>query len=451
MHERTQRGIARLMFVLCCAVPTSITLAVVVMMATPWYAGRVRRSAEAELSRATGLVVQIGRFTRTSPSTIRIDELRILEPETQAEVAYVRQLDWVDRDDEVSILLRQPKLQSATLPSAWRLIHDRFLCRPEQTGRPIRFAANDLTIADGPSSGMTLTDVDAWIEPEPDAVQAVILCMLATSGSDASRDGTPIDITIRRDRSGQTPTTEWTIDTHDNALPCTTLAKYLDGPMGRLGAAATFSGSMRWHLEADRWWIDLGTSHIDGLSLDRISEKQPHRFSGTGRLDFERCRIEPRRSVDIAGTFTASDGQIGRSLLASAHMNLGFDVRVPPGTEDLQYDRIAMRFSLLDTELRINGICHTEQGYTSFPEGIAMHAGGFPLVRTDGLPLRSIALMTALAPSHSEMVPLSAQNAWLTDILIPPSRPMPHEPAAMRAKIRTAREYSGGPVTEQPL
>ncbi len=448
MHERTQRAISRLLFVLCCAVPTAITMMIVIVMATPWYDGRVRRAIQFELARDTGLSVEIGGFTRIAPSTIRIDELRLFEPETMREVAHVRQLEWVDRGDDISIMLRQPELQAATLESAWKLIHDRFLCRPEQTRVPIRFAANDLTIH-SLTNPMTLRDVDAWIEPEVNAVRASIECLPATS-----RGGTPISIKVRRDRGGETPATDWTLDTHENALPCSVLAEYLPDPIGSLGSGATFSGSLRWHLEQGKrgetpWWIDL-VGHFNGISLDRVFEKQSHHLSGLADLNLERCRIEPRRRVDLAGTLLASEGKIGRSLLGSVKQNLGFVVRAVEGTEDMAYDRIAIRFALNDTQLTLDGIANNEVGYSSFPAGVVMHANGYPIVGSGAQLLPSITLMSALAPSHSEMVPLSGQNSALMNLMIPPTRPMPQDAEAVRARIRTAKGYSGGPVTGQP-
>lgn len=449
MHERTQRGLARLMFVLCCAVPTCVTVLIVIAMATPWYANKVRSHVETELARDTGLIVRIGTYQRIAPSTVRIDDLRLIEPETNREVATVRQVDWVAGETEVSILLRQPELQSATLASTWRLLHDRFLCRPEHTGLPIRFAANDLTIHSS-SGAMTLRDVDAWVEPTADAVTATIECLPATATSE-----TPIQISVRRDRGGKIPSTDWTLDTHDTTLPCSALAEYLPGTTDRLGSGATFGGTMRWHTSADGWWVDV-VGQFAGVSLDRVFEKQTHHLTGTATIQLERGRIELGKRIDLAGTVRARDGQIGRSLLLAANRHLSFDIRVGEGQEDVAYDRIAMRFNVNDTQMTLDGICHTEMGYTSFPTGIVMHAGGYPQVRSGSQMLPSLALMSTLAPSHSIMVPVSGQNAGLIGVLIPPSRPMPIDhglddldPA--KARIRTARDWSGGPVTGQPL
>ena len=55
MHERTQRAMARLMFVFCCAIPTLVTISVIVFTWTPWYHHRCLSQIEAKLSDETGL------------------------------------------------------------------------------------------------------------------------------------------------------------------------------------------------------------------------------------------------------------------------------------------------------------------------------------------------------------------------------------------------------------
>ena len=70
MHERTQRAIARLLFVFTCAVPTAMTLIYVLITWTPWFSNRTLRVLEAEISLATRLEVQIGHYERLSPTRL---------------------------------------------------------------------------------------------------------------------------------------------------------------------------------------------------------------------------------------------------------------------------------------------------------------------------------------------------------------------------------------------
>lgn len=442
MHERTQRAIARLMFVFCCAVPTALTFACVLVTWTPWYYNWDLRTIESQLSSRMELIVEIEDFQRVSPSRIHLHDVRILEPENRLEVARVRRLEWVSGSERTSILLHQPELQSSQLEETWRVVHDRFLCRPGQTSLPFEVVCNDVTIHSRTGS-LPLRDVMAWIQPEENAVEATIQCMLANAGSDA-----PVDIKIRRDRSGETPWTNWTLHANGSPLPCSALAEYLP-IMENLGSDAEFNGTMRWQLTEDDWWIDLGGSTFSHVSLDRLFEQHAHRLSGTAEINFRRCRIEPFNDrSDIVGSITAKDGMVGRSLLISSHENLGFGVRLPEGTSDVEYDRLALEFDLNNSQLKLSGICHRELGY--IPNGIVMCQDGRALVQSSETTLDALKLITTIAPPHSVLVPLSKQTSWLMNIFVPPSRPLPRDEPAFPPRIRAMGETQGGPGITQP-
>lgn len=447
MHERTQRAVARLMFLFCCAVPTLITLCCVIVTWTPWYHHRVLASLSRELSRETGLIVQIGDFRRPAPGTLHLYTVRLLEPETRREVARVRELQWVSRSDEATILLHQPELQSSQLAGVWKLVHDRFLCRPEHIAVPMQIAGNDLTIHSR-TGALTLRDVDAWVRSDADGTEATIRCLPAIMQSEA-----PLTITIRRDRSEEIPATDWLLDTQGTALPCSAVAEFLPELQG-LGSGATFTGTFHWRQQADHWSIDLGGSRFEQISLDRLFEQHAHRLSGSASLQLERCRIEPHhRRSDIVGSVRARDGLVGRSLLISANQNLGFDLRFPDGWGDahgdIPFDRLAIGFNINSTQLRLDGLCRTEAGYESYPAGVVLLLNGYPLVHSSSSTLESLRAIATIAPPHSVPVPLANQTSWLTNIFLPPSRPLPTD-EGLPPRIRSAGTWEGGPAISQP-
>jgi hypothetical protein len=289
--------------------------------------------------------------------------------------------------------------------------------------------------------------VDAWIRPHDEAVEATIQAVPAISPPDS-----PISITARRDRSGEQPSTQWMLDTQGTALPCSALAEYLP-TLDSLGSDATFSGTMRWQMQSNQWWIDLGASRFDQISLDRLFEHHAHRMSGSATIRLERCRIEPHnRRSDIAGSLRASDGFVGRSLLMSVSRHLDFQVRLPQGlvdpSEDIPYDLIAIGFNINNTQLQLEGVCRTEVGYESFPD-VVLFLGGYPVVRSPGKTLDSLKLIAAMAPPHSVLVPVAKQTSWMTSVLIPPSRPLPRD-ERLPPRIRSAENWRGGPAIGQP-
>ena len=446
MHERTQRAIARLLFVFCCAVPTLLTSVCVLVTWTPWYHHRQLSQTAKAISSETGLIVELDDLEFPAPSRLHLFGVRVLDPETRHEIARVRELEWVTRDDGVSMLLHQPEIQSSELPDVWRLVHDRFLCRESHTSRPVRVAANDLTIH-SLTGALTLRDVDAWIRPNAEGVEATIQCLPAIS-----RRTAPVSLTVRRQRDGSRPETNCTLDTSGTPLPCSALAEYLP-TMARLGSDATFTGSIRWRPGAgldDPWWVDV-VGRFQQVSLDRLFESQVHRLSGMATVQLERCRIEPeKRKSDITGSIHATNGFIGRSLLDSASRHLGFQTRIPDGVSDARgdvpFDQLDLAFDVKDTQLELRGVCRPEMGY----HRVVALLGGMPIAHSSDQTLDSLNVIRAVAPSHSVLVPLAAQTRSLLKLFIPPSRPMP-EDASVPPRIHTAEAYDGGPTIQQPL
>lgn len=452
MHERTQRAIARMMFVFCCALPTAITMLVIVTTWTPWWHRRCLASIEADLSRQTGLVVRIDEFKRAAPSTISLYGVGVFEPETGREVASVREIRWARRGDEVSMLLQQPQLQSSELPHTWKMIHDRFLCRPDQTSGSVQFAANDLTIQ-SKTGPLTLVDVDAWIRPglEPNTVEASIQCLPAAAHMASLTPATPISIIVTRQRDGDEPSTSWVLNAGETALPCSALAEYMP-QLESLGSDATFAGTMAWTSYRDGWTIDLGGSRFEDISLGQWCEALPHRLTGTAAMILDRCRVSSRKQttevIDIAGSLRARDGLVGPSLLMSAREHLGF--AVAEFTEPvIGYDRLSLGFNLKGPLLQLVGICGTEIGFEALHSDVVLCAGGQALAESDNGWIQAARLQSLFAPEHSVMVPLSRQTSPLLNLLTPPSRPTTLRPSNP-PRIRTATPLQEEPSIYQP-
>jgi hypothetical protein len=405
-----------------------------------------------------------------SPGHTLLNQVQLTDPETGAAVATVRQVDWSIQDGRTHVLLQQPELHADTLNQTWDLLHDRFLCRPQHLTGSARVAATDLTIHSR-LSPITLRDVDAWIGPDlnsaglaspgqsssgvsPASVRATIECLMASpggSGADSSAATSPIQMTVLRDRSGPSPTTQWSLSTGGTALPCSAIAEYLPGHWSHLGTEAMFNGTVAGVTSISDWKLDLSGATLSNLSLDHIFANQPHRLSGTASIKLERCRLHPKQQlVDVSGSIHATHGLIASSLLDGAAKHLGFLVaELPSGATDIPYDCMAMRFSLNGPRMHVSGTCRHQHGYASLPTGVALCVGGMPLVQAPGSDVPAIRLMSVLAPVHSEMVPLAQQNQGLLPLLLPPRRAMPNlknqSPTAPR--ISGLNKYQGGPLT----
>ena len=439
MHERTMRAMARWLFVACCAVPTAGTMLAILTTWTPWYHGRCLRAMEAGLALRTGLTIRIGDFERFTPTSWRLSEVAVSDPETDRLIGEVRKLWWVRDGDNTVIRMSQPELQASATDQLWDLIHQRFLCRPEQTKTPVRFAADDLTIHSGTGS-RTLRDVDGYLRQSDQQVTAMFRCVPAEEPPAA--DGIVIEVV--RDRDAPSPRTRWSLQTGDIRLPISLFSNRW--PMlDHLGSEATFHGTVSarqvYAGRAGSWRIDLSGLRLESIQLATLTEHWPHRISGTAALTFYRCQLHPDGEVDIAGELRAKDGWMSAGMLPRLAGELGWQCD-QSFQQDFAYDLFAARFDLFGSQLKIDGICSTEPGFEPLPAGTVVSSARQPVVRSHQRVMPATQLARIVAPPHSVSVPLSGQTAGLLAILRPPRGPLPGVGGAIAAD--TSRSIGDG-------
>jgi hypothetical protein len=447
MHERTRRAVARLLFVLVCALPTLAVCFFVFITFTPWFADYRRACLERELSLRIGLAVEIDAVEYPAPAAIRLTGVRLLEPETRVAIAKARMVTWVATDTKSAFRLSQPEIQSSMLPYVWRLVHERFLCQPELTNRPVRMAADDLTIHSRTGS-MTLQDVDSFLRPVERGVEAVIECVPA-----GRTDRSPVHISVIRDRTGALPTTDWTMKTGDVPLMCSALADYFPA-MKSLGPEATFRGTMRWRPSDKDWSLDLGGSYFDDIDMAEVMRGTPHRLSGRMGLRLERCLVEPGSTFDIAGTLVGESGFVSQSLLQELQSHVGFKVAsmIEGDKRDWPYETMALRFDLFGPDMTLSGACHRQRGHEGLMPGTVFATGGRGFCESAPVRQSWVGLARALWPENTELLPVSTQTAWLFNFLPAPKPAIfaGGDGAIEPPRITDASDLHGVPTISQP-
>ncbi len=302
---------------LCCALPTCFTILLVIWFRTPWYHDWLIGRTEQRLQDWLGMRFEIDQLEVLAPSALRLTGVSIHDPETGTLVAKARMVRWAQDRQQMGLMIHQPEVESAQLPHAWKLFHDRFLCRPELTALPIRMAAADMTIR-SKSGSATLQNFDLYVKPSPQAASVTANFYLA-----GSRGTRPAVISATRDRTHDLPRTIWVLKSGDAPLPCSVLADYSPW-MKKLGANAEFLGSLSWSLQDSGWNIDLSGSQFEGVELAKVFDMPWRQLTGKATIDLQRCRITDGRLADIAGSLQVlGDGRIGRDLFEEAERSLG--------------------------------------------------------------------------------------------------------------------------------
>ncbi|MEC8474090.1 MAG: hypothetical protein VXZ38_05530 [Planctomycetota bacterium] len=453
MHERTQQAIGRLLFVLCCAGPSILTITWILITCTTWFQNQTTQDLQERMESALGLSVTFESYQHPAPNHWVFANLNLRHPETLKRVGKVREAHWLIQGNDARMLLEQPELEANQIAALWKSIHDRFLCYPDNLKHPLSIAANDLTIKSGNHS-FTLSDLDAWVENSQTQSSIVLQLHLADGLNHA-----PMMMKVKRNRDKTevaqsiSPSTSVSLNTNGTALPCSALADFLP-TIESLGSSATFTGNLRWELANNGWSIDLAGSRFTRIELDRLFENHAHRLSGNATIELDRCFIAPNeRKSDLTGQIRVEEGLIGKTLLKQFAENLQFKLLETEVwnqfSGDLPYDLIAMGFNINGTQMRLTGICQNERGFENYPSGVAIVLDGYPLAQTFDEAIESVRLLAAIAPLHSVPVPISAQTDWLTNILLPPSRPLPRSQSTP-PRIRSARVWEGGPLVQQP-
>lgn len=417
MHERTQRAVARLLFVFTCALPTLLTCWLVLLTWTPWYGDYRRRALQHELSQRLGVSVSIESIEYPAPSVMRLLGVVLLDPESQDEISRIRAVEWAYGKEQSVLHFSQPELRSAHLPAVWQVVHDRFLSQPELTAAPLRMSANDLTIR-SETGPLTMERVDALIRPEEHRIVGLVHCQPA-----AQSEQKPVILEVARDRSGRAASTQWVLSSGETSLPCSPLAECLPW-VRNLGPQATFTGRLRWTTSRDSWSLDLSGSRLERVDLAELTYSVPHRLTGLAGVQFSRGRILPGESVDLSGTLVAAQGVVGQSLLHATRNELQFVIADGFANQqgDIAYERLAVRFDWFGPQLSIAGISGELRGYEFLDSGVVLTTGGLPVISSPGQPRSWASLVRAFWGDGRETLPVSDQSAWLLGVLPAPSR-----------------------------
>ncbi len=423
MHERTQRAVARLLFVFCCAVPTSIVFLSILVTWTSWYQTRKLAELTHNLGLQTGLVFQVDRCQRIAPGKYVLENVRVSDPDTRQHVVTIRLIDYFHGRDHVAMVLHQPEFQSAGLGHAWTMLHDRLISRPAQTVLPISIAATDVSILSRTGS-MPPLDVSATITPEGESVR-----LIARAENTGRQIGPRIRVELFRDRDRELPATELVLSTDGTALPCSALAEYAPA-IEHLGPRAEFSGVIACQQTTHGWSFDLGSSSLTKLSLNDLTDHLPHRVIGQAELHFRRCVIDPGESVHLVGTLQSTKPanlRIKTPLLIAMrdHLAMAVDEReLVPNPNGIECE-LALDFDIRDETMTLTGI----------GDNVVLYSRGRPIAAPPAQRIDAARLTAMLAPPSRWMA------AWNSVLL--PSSPAAASDGLPAATFRSVRNLDG--------
>lgn len=446
LHDGTRRQVCLCGFLLLCVVPTVSVACWCVRRHLP---GHVRGEAR-RLSRLLGLDVSLDGLKHLRPGAVLYEGLQLSDPETGRVALRCRLLEagWAAPEENqgpprplLVLIASQPEVEAAEIGPLAQLVRRTLQRQPGPAEADIRVVCGELTLRSEGGS-QTLSQLHGGLRCSPVGTQLQLSFRLA--GVETFE---PIRIRIDRNRRTTPPRTGFELDTGGGEVPCRVLAIGLPsltvlGPRSRF-RGCIWASEVRGDQAARRPVAAAWSGEMTGKLLDvdlgsLVSDRFPHKLSGTAQLTIQAARFCDARLQSASGTLVAGSGVIGRSLMDAAIEQL----RLVPGQEPktpgdlVPYDQLALAF-LLDSEgLELQGRC-------AWPGSRAILVDRHSLLLCEPVeqPRPVLALVRTLVPLSEVQVPATRQTDWLLRHLplpqiVPPQGSMAEAP---RGRLRLGR------------
>lgn len=441
MHRATRVLLCRLGFVVLCLLPTLGVSGWIISRS--WGGGAARKAAwERELTSRLGLVVDVAEVSYPGPHTARLDDVRLLNPETLRLVAAARTIE-VTRAASGWLVESSPaKLELAELGQVARAIEERLLRGPMASRTSVEWSPCEITLTSG--QPLTLRGVSG--QYAADALKAELMIAFHLPEAADPIQGAKLQAIRRR---GPTPATTWQLDTGGTPLPCHLASGLLPG-VNCLGNECLFAGRA---VVMDSAAGQGGTLAGEFLAVDLdalVTERFPHRLSGRATLRIDQAVLDRGKLVELRGRLEAKGGAIGPPLLAAAQEHLQLSVLAgaadaSPGAA-IPLDQLSFGFHLAGDALSISGDADSQQG------GIVMSGPAGPLLLA---PLNhavpAVSLLRTLLPAREFQVPATRQTAALIDLLPVPDLDVSRETPYAAEHTPTRLAPTAAASTAAPL
>lgn len=407
LHDRLRRRICLTGFLALALAPTLGVLAWGISRHLPSHA----RAEAARLSRQLGMDVSLDAVEHPEPGVVRYCGLELSNPESGQPAIRCRRLEArvktlvnTQGQSRPTLFLGvwEPQIETAQIAEVGQLARRALGLRAGNAEYDVLLAAKQIELKTENRSQI-LFDVQGRLETSASGTQAWSYFNLGGDTTDK-----PVCICIGRNRQIE-PTIDWfRLDTAASALPCELLSLGIE-PMRSLGARARFQGVLEATLDGERGSIvgELFDVDLDRVVTDRFTRL---RLGGMANIVIEQAGFHEGRLVNARGTFAAGPGQVSRSLVESAIVQLGLEPGPPPTTLEamLPYKELAFRFEVGASGLLLEGLCQGAQ------PGAMMRDARGDMLRTPAKMTPMVALLRTLAPRSAPEAPVSVQTDWLS-------------------------------------
>jgi hypothetical protein len=323
LHESTQRGLCRLSFGLFGLLPLVCCLAFSAVQFLPAY-HRWRAAAwEQWLSTQLGIEIELAAIENRAPDRWVLHGVRLLHPESGATLGCVPRVEVLARGGRWSVLLDEPELEGRQLTATWKMVHDWFLCRPQQYSRAAAIGANRLIIR-----GVDKTDEfsNIIVRMQPEQSELALDIQFRMSGEKIAAKKEPASLLkIRRNHTENRLMTNLQLQTA-TPLPCQLFHGLLPST-ANFGEGATFTGLLDWQMRNAEWQLQLSDVNLQQVDFGNLGRWLGNKLSGRGMIYVHQATISNNHLETAVATIAAESGSISSDLLFNLAKHLDIELR----------------------------------------------------------------------------------------------------------------------------
>lgn len=391
LHESTQRGLCRLVFLCLAFLPMVAISGYSLVRMTPWYQSYQKDFWQRRISDNLGVDVRFASIEFPSPDHFRAHDLVCFHPETGREIMRVSHiLGAMDRTGW-TVELDAPELNGQQLQSALQVVHDWFLCRPQKSATLLALKVPELMVYDGLKT-TKFQNVEVGLKPTETTSTLVLNFSL-----DGQKFSKRANLLVEREHALEPPTTNWILRTNDIVIPCELFGQRF--PMAQyLGERAEFRGNLKWNQSEHLWSSEMVDGEFTSVDLGALTTALGTPLRGMANLKINQAKVVNGSLIQMDGTLDAHRGSativdvawLKQSIRALSLLSHEEIFKIPDG--DATASSVSIAFGINENGLSILGTSE----HTGIQQRIALTIGNL-----------------MVAGSKFPVVPLDQVRSWL--------------------------------------
>ncbi len=362
-------------------------------------------NVQAWLAGQLGLDCSFLDLVTARPGQCRIQELRVVDPETRELIGSASQLAWCEIAHGRYLHVPSMEVPAANVHRLIQLLHDRILKQRRLLTKPIEFQADTVVLKDGESTQF-IHDLRVDIQLDPHGPEATVAFRWPDQAPDER-----VELQLHRDHRSESPRTVIRLETGAASLPCSCVTAWLPW----LTAPTQFQGNVKATIATDALHLhgcDADISgHLTQLPLSiTTSGDVSHLIAKNADVIIRRALFQDGQAQMVEGSITAVDGQLPVELLAAGQANQLWvcpTIHRDSTSQFVEFDRLSIDFQLNDDQsfLRSTGALTTTDGMVSL--------GTHTIVSAIAAPVSLAGIQRTLLGLTADVVPVPLDHPVL--------------------------------------